>query len=238
MSEVDYPLHAEHVPRPSDAQLMLPLPPQPKSLRETGLERQLVVELIAKAIFSGGKTHLSVLATRLRLSINVLREVLDFMVGEQLAEVAWRGDSDIDVQYQLTGPGKQRAAAFIERCANAGGRRSSGWPAMTWRPCSVAPMRDRACSICWVQHCMRDARYYCMVRRAVASRPWRCNWDNCCMAWWPCPTPSLSARTSYSCTMRRNICRRRRSMSAMRARRTRRWSGAAPISAGCCAGVR
>ena len=120
MTEVDYSLHAEHVPRPSDAQLMPPLPPQPKSLRETGLERQLVVELIAKAIFSGGKTHLSVLATRLRLSINVLREVLDFMVGEQLAEVAWRGDSDIDVQYQLTGPGKQRAAAFLERCAYAG----------------------------------------------------------------------------------------------------------------------
>ena len=41
--------------------------------------------------------------TRLRLSINVLREVLDFMVAEQMAEVAWRGESEIDVQADLTG---------------------------------------------------------------------------------------------------------------------------------------
>jgi len=118
MSEVDY--FTAETSRPADLALMPPLPPQPRSLRETGLERQLVVELIAKAIFVGGKTHLSVLTTRLRLSINVLREVLDFMVGEQLAEVAWRGESEIDVQYQLTGAGKQRAAVFLERCAYLG----------------------------------------------------------------------------------------------------------------------
>ena len=53
-------------------------------------------------------------------SINVLREVLDFMVAEQVAEVAWRGDSDIDVQYQLTSAGKQRASAWLERCAYSG----------------------------------------------------------------------------------------------------------------------
>ena len=119
MTEVDYS-STESLPRPADANLMPPLPPQPKSLRETGLERQLVVELIAKLMFVGGKTHLSVLTTRLRLSINVLREVLDFMVTEQMAEVAWRGESDVDVQYQLTGAGKQRAGAFLERCAYVG----------------------------------------------------------------------------------------------------------------------
>ena len=118
MSEVDY--FTAETSRPADLALMPPLPPQPRSLRETGLERQLVVELIAKAVLVGGKTHLSVLTTRLRLSINVLREVLDFMVGEQLAEVAWRGESEIDVQYQLTGAGKQRAAVFLERCAYLG----------------------------------------------------------------------------------------------------------------------
>ena len=120
MTEVEYTVNADSMPRPADANLMPPLPPQPKSLRETGLERQLVLELLAKAIFVGGKTHLSVLTTRLRLSINVLREVLEFMIGEQLAEVAWRGESDIDVQYQLTSAGKQRAIAFLERCAYIG----------------------------------------------------------------------------------------------------------------------
>ena len=96
------------------------LPPPPKSVRETGLEQQLIAELIAKAIFVAGKTHLPLLTTRLRLSINVLREVLDFMVAEHLAEIAWRGESDIDVQYQLTAAGKQRAAAWIERCPYVG----------------------------------------------------------------------------------------------------------------------
>ena len=120
MTEVDYSMGTDSVARPADAKLMPPLPPQPKSLRETGLERQLVVELIAKLMLVSGKTHLSLLTTRLRLSINVLREVLDFMVAEQLAEVAWRGESDIDVQYQLTGGGKQRAGVFIERCAYIG----------------------------------------------------------------------------------------------------------------------
>ena len=97
-----------------------PLPPQPRSLRDTGLEQQLVVELIAKILYVGGKTHLPVLTTKLRLSINVLREVLDFMVAEQVAEVSWRGDSDIDVQYQLTSSGKLRAAAWLERSPYCG----------------------------------------------------------------------------------------------------------------------
>jgi energy-coupling factor transporter ATP-binding protein EcfA2 len=96
------------------------LPPQPKSVRDTGLPQQLIVELVAKTLYLGGKSHLPVLTTKLHLSINVLREVLDFMVAEHVAEVVWRGDSDIDVQYQLTGAGKQRASAWLERCPYAG----------------------------------------------------------------------------------------------------------------------
>ncbi|MET0319113.1 MAG: ATP-binding protein [Duganella sp.] len=96
------------------------LPPPPRTLRDTGLPQQFVVELLAKALYTAGKTHLPVLTTRLHLSINVLREALDFMVAEHVAEVAWRGESDIDIQYQLTSAGKQRAAAWIERCRYAG----------------------------------------------------------------------------------------------------------------------
>ncbi|NGZ87503.1 ATP-binding protein [Duganella aceris] len=103
-----------------DAEQDAALPPQPKSVRDTGLTQQLIVELLAKAMYLGGKTHLPVLTTRLHLSINVLREVFDFMVAEQVAEVAWRGESDIDVQYQLTNAGKQRASAWLERCPYVG----------------------------------------------------------------------------------------------------------------------
>jgi energy-coupling factor transporter ATP-binding protein EcfA2 len=96
------------------------LPPQPKSVQETGLTQQLLVELVAKTIFIGAKCHLQSLATTLRLSINVLRELLGFMVAEQLAEVAWRGESDVDIQYRLTAGGKERASAYFERSAYIG----------------------------------------------------------------------------------------------------------------------
>jgi energy-coupling factor transporter ATP-binding protein EcfA2 len=113
-------LAVESFPPATDADAAGVLPPQPKSVRETGLPLQLIVELIAKAIFIGGKSHLPVLTTRLHLSINVLREALEFMVAEHLVEVAWRGESDIDVQYQLTAGGKQRASAWLDRCPYIG----------------------------------------------------------------------------------------------------------------------
>ncbi|WP_181373002.1 ATP-binding protein [Massilia glaciei] len=96
------------------------LPPQPKTVRDSGLERSLIVELIAKSMHIGGKTHLPVLVGRLKLSINVLREVLDGMVAEQMVEVAWRGESELDVQYQLTSVGKLCALEYQARCRYAG----------------------------------------------------------------------------------------------------------------------
>ena len=98
----------------------LRMPPQPKSVRETGLEQPLIVELVAKAMYATGKMHLPVLTSKLRLSINVLREVLGFMLAEQLVEVASRGDSDLDVNYQLTCNGKLRTADFLARCRYVG----------------------------------------------------------------------------------------------------------------------
>ncbi|MFZ3288540.1 MAG: ATP-binding protein, partial [Telluria sp.] len=96
------------------------VPPQPKSVRDTGLEQQFIAALIAKSIYVAGKIRLPVLTGKLRLSINVLREVLDFMLAEQLVEVAWRGESDLDVQYQLTPNGKLRAADYMAACRYVG----------------------------------------------------------------------------------------------------------------------
>ena len=96
------------------------LPAQPKTVAETGLEQAMIVELVVKAMYAVGKIHLPVLTSKLRLSINVLREVLGFMLAEQLAEVALRGDSDLDVYYQLTVGGRQRAAEFLARSRYVG----------------------------------------------------------------------------------------------------------------------
>lgn len=124
-----------------DAEPEAVLPPQPKSVRDSGLTLQLLVELVAKALYLGGKSHLPVLTGKLHLSINVLREVLDFMAAEQVVDVAWRGDSDLDVQYQLTSAGKQRASAWLERCPYAGAAPVTleAWRAMVERQALHAP---------------------------------------------------------------------------------------------------
>src|SRR5213076_939174 len=96
------------------------VPPQPKTIRDTGLDQQLILTLLAKAIQHAGKAHLPILAGKLRLSINVLREALELLMAEQLAEVAARGESDIDVQYRLTGPGKAYAAECLAQCRYVG----------------------------------------------------------------------------------------------------------------------
>ncbi|RJF92841.1 ATP-binding protein [Noviherbaspirillum saxi] len=96
------------------------MPGSPKTVRETGLDRLLIIELIGKTIFLFGKIHLPILAARLKLSINVLNEVLGFMVAEHMAEIVRRGASDIDVEYQLTDAGKQRAGEFMSRCRYIG----------------------------------------------------------------------------------------------------------------------
>ena len=96
------------------------LPPQPKTVRETGLELSLLVELASKAMYSGAKVPLPVLAGKLRLSIGVMREVLEAMVAEQMTEAGWGGDTDLDLQYHLTASGKQRATEYLARCRYAG----------------------------------------------------------------------------------------------------------------------
>lgn len=95
-------------------------PPQPRCVRDTGLELGLIIELVAKAMYLIGKIHLPVLTGKLKLSINVLREALDAMQAAHLAEVASRGDSDLDVHYQLTEGGRLRAAEFLARCRYVG----------------------------------------------------------------------------------------------------------------------
>lgn len=96
------------------------LPRQAKTVRDTGLEPRFVTDLVLKAIQAGGKTPLTQLAGKLRLSISVLREVLNPLIAEQQVEVAWCGESDIDMQYQLTAHGQRGAVDALARCRYVG----------------------------------------------------------------------------------------------------------------------
>lgn len=96
------------------------LPRQARTVRDTGLEPRFLSDLLLKAIQAGGKAPLAVLAGKLRLSVSVLREVLNPLIAEQLVEVAWCGDSDIDMQYHLTPAGQRAALDALARCRYLG----------------------------------------------------------------------------------------------------------------------
>jgi hypothetical protein len=66
------------------------------------------------------RSPLALLAGKLRLSPGVLREVLNPLIAEQQVEVAWCGESDIDMQYHLTPAGQRAAAEALARCRYLG----------------------------------------------------------------------------------------------------------------------
>ncbi|WP_036171819.1 ATP-binding protein [Massilia sp. 9096] len=107
-------------PAPAGTDITPILPRQAKTVRDTGLEPRFVTDLVLKAVQSIGKAPLPVLAAKLRLSISVLREVLNPLIAEQQVEVAWCGESDIDMQYQLTTIGQRGAAEAQARCRYVG----------------------------------------------------------------------------------------------------------------------
>lgn len=96
------------------------LPRQPRTVRDTGLESRLVTALVLKVLHAGGKTPLSLLTGRLRLAVGVVREVLQGLVAGQQAEVAWSGETDLDVHYQLTAAGQRAAAEHLAESRYAG----------------------------------------------------------------------------------------------------------------------
>jgi predicted ATPase with chaperone activity len=66
--------------------------PAPQSVRETGLNRNLVENLAVKSLFLYGEASLSELAERMCLSLGVVEEIFAFLRKEQLCEVtgmAW-----------------------------------------------------------------------------------------------------------------------------------------------------
>lgn len=96
------------------------LPRQPRSVSDTGLDLRLVSSLVLKTLHTTGRAPLPLLSGKLRLSISVLREVLGALTVEQQVEVAWSGDSDIDVQYELTPIGERAALACLAECSYIG----------------------------------------------------------------------------------------------------------------------
>ena len=103
-----------------DGDVAAVLPRQPRTVRDTGLDPRLVTGLVLKVLHAGGKTPLSRLTGRLRLSVSVVREVLQGLLAGGQAEIAYSGQTDIDVHYQLSAAGARAAAEHQAESRYAG----------------------------------------------------------------------------------------------------------------------
>ena len=105
---------------PGELEVAAILPRQPKAVADTGLDPRLLGSLVLKTLHVTGRAPLPLLAGKLRLSVSVLREVLGSLSVDQQVEVAWAGDSDIEVQYQLTPIGARTAVECLAKCRYVG----------------------------------------------------------------------------------------------------------------------
>lgn len=106
---------------PDDSTQLAILPPTaPHRLADTGLNEQILLELIAKVLYLRGGLSLIDIAQHLRLPTNIVEELLGFLRNERVVELRRRGASAGDIDYGLTENGRARAAEFLRKCHYAG----------------------------------------------------------------------------------------------------------------------
>lgn len=95
-------------------------PVAPRKLDDTGLDEQILIELICKVLYLRGNQHLVDTAQHLRLPAAIIEEVFGFLRAERLVTLLRRGDSASDIEYGLTELGRTRAADYLRKCRYAG----------------------------------------------------------------------------------------------------------------------
>jgi predicted ATPase with chaperone activity len=90
-------------------------PATPVSLKEVGLNRDMLIHLIVKILYYAGEVTGSYLAQRLRLPYTIVDELIEFVKGERLAEVkGMAGIGKPAYRYSITSLGRDRAREFLE----------------------------------------------------------------------------------------------------------------------------
>jgi len=93
-----------------------PFVPQPQTVEETGLDFSIILDLVVKAIYFGGRPAARQIAAQLALPFPVVDEVLAFMKREQLAEVVGSsGMGEQLYQYSLSQKGFEKAEEALNR---------------------------------------------------------------------------------------------------------------------------
>lgn len=96
------------------------LPPQPRTIEDTGLSFQFVVELITKAIFLRGQMRLMDLVNYSKLAITVLEPVMAFMRSERMCEAVRSSEAETAIAYNLTELGRTRAEDYLRKSQYVG----------------------------------------------------------------------------------------------------------------------
>jgi len=136
------------------------LPPAaPRSLHDTGLSEQTLVELISKVLYLRGNMRLLDVAQHLRLPTAILEEMFAFLRAERVVELLRRGASAGDVDYGLTERGRTRAAEFLRKCRYAG-------PAPVTLSDYAAQVRKQSVADMRVTQADIERAYHGMVLRA------------------------------------------------------------------------
>jgi energy-coupling factor transporter ATP-binding protein EcfA2 len=97
-------------------------PPEPHSIEETGLNIGLLTDLTLRLLYYGGVVSGIELADRMRLPwAGVVSELLDFMVGEQWADLrGGKGFGRASVDFVLTTKGREAAREAVSRSSYTG----------------------------------------------------------------------------------------------------------------------
>ena len=97
---------------------VIPLPP--RTVEETGLPLEFLVELVCKTMYFGGVLSLHEISGRLGLPLSVTNDVMEFVKTEYLADIKKGGGIRAAYQYLLTDLGRERAKEYLQRSGYLG----------------------------------------------------------------------------------------------------------------------
>src|ERR1700747_501899 len=90
-------------------------PPTPLSLKEVGLNKDMLIHLIVKILYYAGEVTGGYLANRLKLPYTIVDELIEFIKIERLCEVkGMAGIGKTAYRYAITSLGRDRAREFLE----------------------------------------------------------------------------------------------------------------------------
>jgi hypothetical protein len=103
-----------------DAILQEP-PPVAKTVEETGLEDNFLLNCLLRTMYISGLQTIPELSEQIKLTRGVIEQLLTFAKKEALAEIRGPADQNYNImRYALTGAGKERASEALRRCEYIG----------------------------------------------------------------------------------------------------------------------